>query len=1279
MTKEEVAKWAQGPDVPAEATAVFPADEPEGWPAGDYRRATLFYLDADENTVNVATPAGGITTTEYESQDNVTRSLSADNRATAMKEGTKSAEAAKPLYSEDKYTAEGTELQETLGPEHKVKLPSGSEVQARKQVKYVYNEEGAPAGGPYRLATTTTEDALTSGKEEDPRTVKNAYSGQEGLGWKLHEPTSTTVASGTLNLVHSTLYSSTTGAETETAMPGAAAKESGGLGYLRHFGTEGETIYAPSGEAIDAHGNLWVADAAWGRLAEYSASGAFIKAYGSWGAGVDQFETPRGVAINPTTKNIYIGDEDSSRVVELNEKGEFVKAFGFGVSNGESKLQTCTTSCKTGIAGAAAGQFSEPQGIAIDSSGNLWITDYANNRVDEYTEKGEFIAALGFGVSSGESKLQICTTTCKAGLVGSSPGEFWGPNFIAISGGYVYVTDYANDRVEKFNTSKEYVTEFGSKGHGNAEFVTPSGITAGPGGNLYVADYGNNRVQELTPSGGYVAQFGTEGAGEDEMKGPESVAISTSEDTYVTDKLNKRVDEWAPSLSGNSGAYISQTIYYTPKTEAVVTGCQEHPEWANLPCQTQPAHQPEVAGMPALPVTTDTYNIYDEPEITKSTSGEGSEPPFRTETNSYDAAGRPKSKETTSSTGTTLPKVNYSYSTTTGLLIKQSTGSGSGEQKITEEYNNAGQMTSYTDAAGKTTTYEYEKEKDERLLKVTDEKGNETLGYNETTGETTSLKDSGAGTFTATYDPEEHIATETMPNGLTATITRNTVGEPVGLEYNKETHCSENCKYVDGIVPSIHGQWITQTTSLTGDKYAYNEAGWLTQAQETPTGGKCTTRLYGYNADGARTTLTKRAPTAEGTCAKEGGEVQEHHYDTADRLLDASTAYNPFGDTTTLAGNDAGGSELKSAFYADGQLASQEQSEETIGYNLDPARRTSETIATGHRTATYTDEYDGPGTTPAWLAYLTGEWTRNIYGISGSLEATQNDTETPVLQISNLHGDTIGTMPDSETAKITFSSEATEYGAPTGTEPPPHAWLGASGLRTELASGVLDMGARSYVPQLGAFLQPDPQPGGSANAYAYTQGDPLNESDPSGAWTLSETSGGLSAVGGEGEGTHLENGVGIAAGAIIPAPPDIQAQEALASNPPWDQTTAGTEEVEEPEWSGAAGGLGLASMADSAGCGYSCYPHGRGGGSNAIVEAFHWVVKNAHKLLAAGVGAVSTVAVGGVTLVAVTLCGAASEGDPLVAFDCYKIGSFGAALTMGAAASTVSAWKVEKE
>jgi hypothetical protein len=74
-------------------------------------------------------------------------------------------------------------------------------------------------------------------------------------------------------------------------------------------------------------------------------------------------------------------------------------------------------------------------------------------------------------------------------------------------------------------------------------------------------------------------------------------------------------------------------------------------------------------------------------------------------------------------------------------------------------------------------------------------------------------------------------------------------------------------------------------------------------------------------------------------------------------------------------------------------------------------------------------------------------------------------------------------VPDTETASgITSALETSEYGVPTSSEAPTHAWLGAPGLRTELASGVLDMGARSYVSQLGRFLQPDPEAGGSGNA-----------------------------------------------------------------------------------------------------------------------------------------------------------------------------------------------------
>ena len=120
-----------------------------------------------------------------------------------------------------------------------------------------------------------------------------------------------------------------------------------------------------------------------------------------------------------------------------------------------------------------------------------------------------------------------------------------------------------------------------------------------------------------------------------------------------------------------------------------------------------------------------------------------------------------------------------------------------------------------------------------------------------------------------------------------------------------------------------------------------------------------------------------------------------------------------------------------------------------------------------------------------------------------TLAAIQNNSETPVLQLTDLHGDIVAAASPSETeTKLLSTSDTSEYGVPTTSTPAKYSWLGAEQQPTELPSGEIAMGARSYIPQLGRFLQPDPRPGGSANAYAYTFGDPVNTFDPSGEFTV---------------------------------------------------------------------------------------------------------------------------------------------------------------------------------
>ena len=151
LTEGEVKKWGQV-DVPVEreGTAIFPPDTPMGWPAKSYKRASFMYFDAEGHTVNTVNASGGVSTTEYETGNAVVRTLTADNRATALAAGEKSVEVASKLDSRRVYNTAGDELIETLGPEHTIKLANGSEVQARRRVKYTY-DQNAPGVTEYRL------------------------------------------------------------------------------------------------------------------------------------------------------------------------------------------------------------------------------------------------------------------------------------------------------------------------------------------------------------------------------------------------------------------------------------------------------------------------------------------------------------------------------------------------------------------------------------------------------------------------------------------------------------------------------------------------------------------------------------------------------------------------------------------------------------------------------------------------------------------------------------------------------------------------------------------------------------------------------------------------------------------------------------------------------------------------------------------------------------------------------------------------------------------------
>lgn len=119
-----------------------------------------------------------------------------------------------------------------------------------------------------------------------------------------------------------------------------------------------------------------------------------------------------------------------------------------------------------------------PAGIAVDPSGNVYITDWYYHKVRKFDSNGKFITSWG-------SK-------------GNGDGEFNVPDGIAVSpAGYILVADRLNNRIQAFDNNGNFLFKFGKKGSSSVEFQDPTGIAIDTSGNVYVADLGNKRVQKF--------------------------------------------------------------------------------------------------------------------------------------------------------------------------------------------------------------------------------------------------------------------------------------------------------------------------------------------------------------------------------------------------------------------------------------------------------------------------------------------------------------------------------------------------------------------------------------------------------------------------------------------------------------------------------------------------------------------------------------------------------------------------------------------------------------
>ncbi len=260
---------------------------------------------------------------------------------------------------------------------------------------------------------------------------------------------------------------------------------------------------SPAGLAVDASGNVYVADSLNSTIRIITPAGVVTTFAGTPGAQgttdatgkAARFDFPIGVALD-ASGNVYVADSGNETIRKISPSGAVTTLAGtptiMGAGDGTGK----------------AAQFDNPAGVAVDGSGNVFVADSGNGTIRKITPAGVVTTLAGAAIGSGGGGSAAGTGTAAL---------FDDPTGVALDGsGNIYVADSRNNLIRKMTPAGVVTTLagtahiFGStNGIGPAAlFSDPTGVAADSAGNIYIADTANSTIRQGT-SGTTVASTPT--------------------------------------------------------------------------------------------------------------------------------------------------------------------------------------------------------------------------------------------------------------------------------------------------------------------------------------------------------------------------------------------------------------------------------------------------------------------------------------------------------------------------------------------------------------------------------------------------------------------------------------------------------------------------------------------------------------------------------------------------------------------------------------------------